>query len=273
VQSPRAHLAVVRFLNAAPLAWGLQHGPQRGTADLQFMLPARCSDALRAGLVDGALLSSIEFQRIDGLSVVPGVAIGSAGPVRSVLLISHCPMEEIRSLALDRASRTSACLAQIILRKRYGRAPAVNTCEPNLASLLRGGDATLLIGDPALVSSFPGLRVYDLGEEWQELTNLPFVYAFWTLRKGAPPELAEILRQSATFGREHIEDIVRSEAQALGLPLAVLRHYLTENLRYSFDERSVEGLRTFYRFAHELGLTAEERPLTFVGDEPRFTDP
>jgi chorismate dehydratase len=267
MNTARLHACVVSYLNAVPLFWGLQHGPQQGLFDLDFMLPSRCADALRSGQAQAAILPSIEYQRIDGLKIVPGLSIASAGPVRSVLLISQRPVEEIRSLAMDTSSRTSACLVQILLRRHYKIRPQLKPSAPDLTAMLRDSDAALIIGDPALASDFPGLQVYDLAEEWRTMTGLPFVFAFWAVRNDAAvsADCVAAFQQSPAYAMEHLEELAESESRRTRLPVSLIRDYLTKNIDFSLGERNLEGLRTFYSLAHEVGLTNGVKTLEFVG--------
>jgi len=258
--------AVVSYLNAVPLFWGLQHGPDHERFRLEFMLPSKCSDALRAAEVQAAILPSIEYQRIEGLKIVPGLSVSSMGPVRSVLLISKVPAGEIRTLAVDTSSRTSACLIQILLQRRYQCSPQVIPHAPQITAMLRECDAGLMIGDPALSSSFTDLRVYDLADEWRAMTGLPFVFAFWAVRtEAASGDLAAPFQRSAEYALQHLEEIKQSESHRTGLPVSLIHDYLTKNIDFSLGEKSLEGLRTFYRLAHEMGFTEEVKPLEFVG--------
>src|SRR3990170_3486916 len=142
---PPLRVAAVSYLNAVPLVWGLVHGPHRKLFQVEFTLPAKCADALREGQADAGIIPSIEYQRIDNLRIVPGLSISSAGPVRSVLLISRCPVEQIRSLAMDTSSRTSACLVQILLQRHYRIEPRLEPSAPDLQAMLRQCDAAMMI--------------------------------------------------------------------------------------------------------------------------------
>ncbi|HWP84268.1 MAG TPA: menaquinone biosynthesis protein [Terriglobia bacterium] len=258
--------AAVSYLNAVPLYWGLLYGPHRHRFRVTFELPARCADALQAGDVDAGIIPSIEYQRIPNLKIVPGLAVASAGPVRSVLLISKRPVQEIRKLALTTASRTSVCLLQILMRCRYRIAPELAPQEPNLAAMLQTCDAALLIGDPALVSDFPGLEVYDLAEEWRALTGLPFVFAVWAVRsEAARPELVRLFQESVLYAMEHLAEIVVQQAARTGLPPEIVRSYLTEHIDFSLGVENLNGLRRFYQLAHEQGLIEQRKPLEFIG--------
>ncbi|MBI3894970.1 MAG: menaquinone biosynthesis protein [Acidobacteria bacterium] len=258
-------VSAVSYLNAVPLVWGLIHGPSRDQFQVDFTVPAGCADALRNKQADAGIIPSIEYQRIPDLKIVPGLSISSAGPVRSVLLISQFPIQKIRSLALDTSSRTSACLAQILLQRHYQIAPRLEPEAPNLKTMLSRCDAALMIGDPALASDFPGLKVYDLAEEWRAMTGLPFVFAVWGVRKdAASPTLVKHFQQAAGYALEHMEEIARSEAKRTGLPCSLIREYLTKNIDFSLSEKNLEGLQLFYRLAQESGLTNGTKPLEFV---------
>ncbi|HEU5323904.1 MAG TPA: menaquinone biosynthesis protein, partial [Methylomirabilota bacterium] len=188
-------LGVVSYLNAEPLVFGLEKDP---AFELRRDVPSRVAERLHAGEIDLGLIPSIEYARGD-YAVVPGIAIASRGPVRSVRLLLRRPLEHVRRVALDRSSRASQALLKVLLRERLGRQPEYVEMPPDPAPMLASADAALLIGDPALYLDLPG-DALDLGEEWTRLTSLPFVYAFWAGRPGvagaaAVGRLQEAMRQ------------------------------------------------------------------------------
>jgi chorismate dehydratase len=266
MNSPPLRVSVVSYLNTVPLVWGMLHGPQRGIFHLDFTVPSQCAEALRDGRAEAGILPSIEYQRIPGLKIVPGLSISSSGPVRSVLLLSRCPAGQIRSLALDTSSRTSACLAQILLKRHYQISPQLKPREPNLSGMLQECDAAMMIGDPALASDFPGLYVYDLAEEWHAMTGLPFVFAFWAVRaEAASSDLVGPFQQSTAYGLEHVEEIAQAESQRTGLPVPLIRTYLTENIDFSLGTTNLQGLQRFSALAQDMGLINRNKPLEFIG--------
>jgi chorismate dehydratase len=263
---PPLRVAAVSYLNAVPLVWGLVHGPHRDLFQVEYnQSAAQCADALRDGDADAGIIPSIEYQRIPNLKIVPGLSISSSGPVRSVLLISRVPIEQIGSIALDTSSRTSVGLVQILFKRHYRMAPRLAPHAPDLQGMLRECDAALLIGDPALAADFPGLRVYDLAEEWRAMTGLPFVFAFWAVRaEAATPDLVQPFQESAAYSFAHLDEIVRAEVARTGLPEWLVRTYLTTNIDFTFGEKNLTGLRCFYVLAGEMGLVPGNRPLEFV---------
>src|SRR4029453_16263311 len=108
-------IAASSYLNAAPLCYSFVYGSMKDRCTfLSDEAPARCAELLAEGSADAALIPVIEYQRIPGLKIAPGACVASKGSVRSVLLASRKPITEVRSVALDTSSRTSAALIQIL---------------------------------------------------------------------------------------------------------------------------------------------------------------
>jgi chorismate dehydratase len=260
-------VSVVDFLNARPLTWGLVHEPP-DRVSVSRDLPSVCAAKLASGDADVGLIPSIEYQRIPGLKAVPGLGIAAASEVRSVLLVSDVSREKIRSVSLDPASRTSATLTRILLRRRYGLSPSYGqTGSPTSSSgnILVKPDARLIIGDPALKTRQDGRVVLDLAAEWRAFSGHPFVFAFWAVRpEAASPETGALLRRSYESGLTHFAELVSGEASATGLSGAVIEDYLRHALHYELEQGDVEGLELFYRMAAEDGLIARERPIEWL---------
>jgi chorismate dehydratase len=250
-------ISIVDFLNARPLVWGLLHDPPPGVA-ISRDLPSVCADKLARGEADVGLIPSIEYQRIPGLKIVPGLGIAAASEVRSVLLVSKVSREKIRSVALDPASRTSAVLTRLLLKRRYGLRPVFFEGEGD-------ADARLVIGDPALKTGLNGFVVLDLAAEWRAGFGHPFVFAFWAVAPGVPTGgLARVLRGSFEKGREDFSRLAGEEAARTGLSAAVVEDYLRHSLHDELDRGDLAGLETFYRLAEEEGLISSPRPLEFL---------
>jgi chorismate dehydratase len=246
--------SVVDFLNARPLIWGLLEESPPGV-EVSRDLPSVCADKLASGEADVGLIPSIEYQRIPGLTVVGGLGIAAASEVRSVLLVSHVSREKIRTVSLDPASRTSAVLTRLLLKRRYG-------VEPEYRDGGGDADASLVIGDPALKTRQDGHVVLDLAAEWRAFSGHPFVFAFWAVRNGVRQrEAAELVRASYEAGRRDFPRLVAREAAESGLSEAVVEDYLRHSLHYELDAGDLAGLDRFYRLAAEDGLIPQVRPL------------
>ena len=194
---------------------------------------------------------------------MPEVAITSRGPVRSVCLFHRRPLQQVRRVALDSSSRTSAALLRVLLRERLGRDPEYVAMPPSLPDMLAAADAALLIGDRALYFEGEESRL-DLGQEWTERTGLPFVWAFWAgRREAAAPSQVGRLQAALAEGLENRPAIASTYNGAGGA--ALNERYLRSNIVYRLGEPEVAGLNEFYRRAFGLGLIARVPELRFYG--------
>jgi predicted solute-binding protein len=257
-------LGAVSYLNVRPLVYGLE--AKRDLVTLRFDVPSLCAKLLADGEIDLGMVPSAAHLERPGDRIVPGVCIGSEGPVASVAIFTRRPIREVRTLALDTSSRTSAALTRVLCARRFDVAPRFITHAPDPAAMLAAADAALIIGDPALFADARGLGAekVDLGAEWTAMTSLPFVWAFWAGRPDAArPEVVKLLRQAAVDGMRQSDQL--ADAYCAGEPArqVVARRYLRENLRFELDARALDGLRTFYREAAAVGAVPAAGPIEF----------
>ncbi len=248
-------IGAVNYLNTKPLIHDLER-LAGDRAELVLDYPSRLADDLQAGRLDVALIPAIEYFRAGAYTLLPDIAIASSGPVLSVTLFSRLPWNEIRRVALDEGSRTSAALAQVLLRKRYGVKPEVCPLPLDRAAEDVDADAVLLIGDRAMHACLPGFRfAFDLGQEWHDWTGLPFVYAAWAVRPGVDlGSVADALYEAKRRGCANIGPIAAREAPQLGLDAGFCRRYLANIIRFDLGPRELAGLHHYYVLASELGL-------------------
>jgi chorismate dehydratase len=240
------------------------HGEQRGKFELHQTVPSGCADAVARRAADVGIVPSIEYQRIEGVRIIPGMSIASKHDVKSVLLLSKMPLDKVQTVALDESSRTSAALVRILLKKFYARRVDYVPAAPDPDAMLRRADAALLIGDPALAYHGPA-EIYDLAREWRKFTGLPFVFAVWMGHCGAnlSAHVAEFAA-SLDYGLAHVDDIAAEYAPKMNMTPSAVKVYLTRNIDYSLDEENGQGLKLFYKLAHEVGVVPAEKPLSFV---------
>jgi chorismate dehydratase len=239
------------------------NGDQRGLFELSFAIPAECADRLESGLADIGIVPAVELNR-QKLEIIRGAGIACHGPVRSILLISKVPFGRIRKLATDSTSRTSVMLSRVILARKYGVEPEVQSLKPHLSAMLENNDAALIIGDAALVlepSELP-FRVLDLGAEWVEMTGLPMVFAVWAARAAVSPQDPKPFLDSLRYGLDHIGDIARSEHAKIGVSEELARTYLENNIVFELGEWEYAGLDLYLRYAAELESRVEGRKVS-----------
>lgn len=271
-------IAASTYLNSAPLVYSFAQGSLRDRYTfIGDAAPARCAALLATGQADIALIPVIESQRIPDLKLIPNVAVASKGKVRSVLLAARGPLQEVRTVTLDTASRSSQALVKILLAKRYGVQPRFVERTPDAAlrceNMLEASDAALVIGDPALrlaaTAAQLGVQIYDLAEEWRALTGWPFVFAVWAIRADAVTDAAALVRDFQTAKQEglgKLQELAAAYATGLQFPYDDLLTYLRENVNYDLDEENRAGMQQYFEFAYEAGFLAELRPLDFLAD-------
>lgn len=250
----RIRIGAVSYLNTKPLVYELERFAP--SAELVYGLPSWLADRLAEGRLDVAIIPSIEYLRHPGYAVVSDACIACRGPVLSVKLLSRVPMGSIRSLALDEGSRTSAALARILLKERYGLVPQFRPLPIGERAEDAEADAVLLIGDRAIHPPRGFFaEEWDLGEQWCRWSGLPFVFAMWTARPGADTSAAEVaLRRARDEGVAHLAAIAEQSAAHVGLTPAECLGYLRDNLHFYLGPRERRGLAAFGRLAADLGL-------------------
>jgi chorismate dehydratase len=273
----RLRISAISYLNTAPLMWDFEHSDTGSEFDISYTLPSACARALEAGTADIGLIPAAAYAQVPGLMALPGVAIASRQPVRSILLVSRVPVDQIRTVALDTSSMTSVALTKILFEKWLGGGRTFAPMAPDIEKMLARHDAGLMIGDPALQIDRSRYLTLDLAEEWIRYTGRPFVFAFWAVRRQAlqqdalreassSQDLATVFQQSRDHGLEpaSLDQIAREWAPRLGIGEAGVRSYLTENIYYHLDPPCLEGLQLFYRYAAEIGALPAAPEICFL---------
>jgi chorismate dehydratase len=287
--------SVVEYLNTAPLVWGFTDGPLAGKYDLSFAVPSQCAEALRRGEADVGIIPAIEYQRMEGVVALPGMAIAAKGQVRSLLVVSKRPIDMAKRIALDTSSRSTSALVRILSKYHWGITPQFVDAAPNPSEMLRHADAALVIGDPALrislkmealsakpparpgedccqgdpedmpVPGFETIFVYDVTHQWRGMTGKAAVLAIWVGRRDVlTPEVLADFEASKQYGLKHIDEIAEAASIKLDLPPAALERYLTENINFDLDDENLAGLQLYFEKAAELGLIPRAGPVEFV---------
>ncbi len=256
---PTAPLRVgsVPYLVGRPLDDGLE---RESGIEYSRRVPAELVDGLRAGRLDVALVSSIELFRTPGARYLSGLAIAGRGNVGSVQLFLRKPIAEVRTVALDPASRTAATLVQVLLAGQGLRFVEVaRGVDPRSV----GADAWLRIGDAALREALASDAppVFNPSREWCARTGLPFVFAAWLVREGVELQsehLAAFARARAR-GKLRVAELAREAAAEWKLAEAPCLHYLREECVYELGEAEMQrALFAFRDGAAPLGLARAE---------------
>lgn len=262
-RSPR--IGAVSYLNSKPLIEGL--AGLLPDASLTLDLPSRLADGLARGDLDVALIPSIEAFADPDYEIISDACVATRGPVLSVKLYFRVPPGQVRSLALDEGSRTSAALARIMLYERYGATPRIESLPLGCGVDETRADAVLLIGDRAMQPPREAfVTTWDLGEQWLHWTGLPFVFAMWVGRSaGSSSGLADALALARDQGVAAIPRIAAREATRLGIGQQTALDYLSRNLHYRMGSAEQSGLTLFRRLASRMGLSPDADRARFAG--------
>ncbi len=233
----------VPYLNAAPLTRDLP-------GELIFAPPSKLAEMLRRDELDAALVSITEVLLNDRYDILDGVAIASLGEVYSVILAHKKPLAEVTEIFCDTASLTSVNLLKVLLAER-GLWPEFKPLE-NYA-VAKEKDFVLLIGDQAIeFQRAPHEHeIFDLGQAWSELTNLPFVYAVWALRRGIENSaLRRQLREAREFGLDTLESLIRERTD---YDYDFRKDYLSWHIHYHLGSDEKRGIARFMELLQKHG--------------------
>jgi len=233
----------VGYLNAVPLTRGLEE-------EVVYATPARLAQMLQRDELDAGLVSVVEVLFHDRYDILDGIAIASLGEVKSVLLAHRKPLDQATEIYCDTASLTSVQLLRVLLAER-GLKPEFRPLANYDFSALP--DYAMLIGDPALDFAL-GQReheIWDLGAAWYELTNLPFVYAVWALRRGVENgPLRRLLREARDFGLDTLDSIIRTRSE---YSYEFRKDYLSWHIHYHLGSDEKRSLAKFIELLRRHG--------------------
>jgi len=275
----RPKVGHIQFLNCLPLYYGLVKSQALLDIELIKGTPTELNAMLINNNLDVSPISSIEYARhADSLLLFPDFTVSSEGEVKSILLLSRFPADQLggRTIALTSTSATSHVLLKIILAVGYHVKPAYIITQPDLDGMLAFADAALLIGDIALRhhSDSRGYYLYDLGFEWKKLTGRNMVYAVWAAnrtfaetKKQLCENVYEAFRKSMDYSMNNLPEIVEYAAKWEPFNSSFLTDYF-RSLHFSFEEAYREGLIYFYRMAREIGELGMVPELKFIRIRP-----
>lgn len=276
IEQGRIRLGRIGYLNVLPLHYPLETGILTGDFDLVAGPPAELNVLMDQGRLDLSGCSCIEYARHpEKYLIVPDLAIGSRGPVQSVLLLCRTKPEDLdgRTILVSAQTHTSAALVDLLLKRHIGVTPRYQTGDAT--ALLAAGErpeAVLCIGDEALnLRRHPDYPVrMDLGEAWRQWTGQPFIFGLWIASREAvrtrPAEVqagARLLIEAKKWGQAHLEAISAVAAPNSILTEQEMRSYF-DGLVYDLGPEELTGLRLFYELLAEAGAINAAPRLEFL---------
>ena len=232
-------VSAVSYTNTKTFVYGLTHSDIINSIDLSLDIPSECASKLISNQVDIGLVPVAALLNIPNYEIISDYCIGATGAVDSVFIFSNKSIEDVKSIRLDTHSRTSNNLARVLLKNYWKLNPAIVDQDE---------DAFVLIGDRTFGKKKDYKYAYDLAEEWQNFTSLPFAFAVWAANKPIGQEFVKEFNDALKYGVDNRLEVIK------GLPLNGfdLEDYLQNKLDFNLDEKKREAIVLFLKYVKAL---------------------
>jgi len=247
----KTRISIVSYLNSKPFLYGIEHSDILSKIELSRDIPSKVAAKLSYNQADIGLIPVAGLRDLDEYHIVSNYCIGSVGKVKTVVLVSEVPLEEVEEILMDYQSRSSVLLAKVLARFFWKKKVNwENTCADFHNKSIKGTTAGVVIGDRVfdVEGKFP--YCYDLSEEWQKYTGLPFVFAVWASNKEISVSVESEFNQALELGLENIEKLV--EQETVNYPDVDIRGYFRDNISFPLDEEKRKGMKKFLELAQKL---------------------
>jgi chorismate dehydratase len=249
----KIRISAVKYANTYPFIYGLTESGFYKEVILETDHPADCAAKLINNTVDIGLIPVAALPSLKEYYIVSDYCIGANGNVRTVLLLSNCPFEDIRSIYLDYRSRSSVNLTKVLARNSWNREfKWINTSKAFDFLNIGLNEAVVLIGDQCFEFENSYKYKVDLANEWKKFSGLPFVFACWTANKHINKGFIAKFNKALQFGVNDIDAVVEKFGNTGTIKGEVLKTYLVENIDYDFNEEKKKALKLFLELLKEI---------------------
>jgi chorismate dehydratase len=239
-------ISAVSYLNAIPFVYGILKSGHLENFRLDLDVPSVCAEKLKKGEVDVALVPVGAIPDFTDPFIVSEYCIGAVGRVKTVLLLSQKPLEQIDSIYLDFDSRTSVQLVKILAKHFWKTNPRWKNLNPGQSDHPAQMESLVAIGDKTFALTKQYKYVYDLSGEWFRFTGLPFVFALWLSKKKLPVIFKDQLNEALSYGLKHKAESIEYFKDKL--PSCDCLSYLEDNISFLFDEEKKKGMELFLNY-------------------------
>jgi chorismate dehydratase len=249
----KIRVSAVKYANTYPFMYGLIESGFDKIVELQTDHPADCAAKLIADKVDIGLIPVAALPLLKEYQIISDFCIGANKNVRTVLLLSNCEFQDIKSVYLDYRSRSSINLTKVLAQNYWMKDfNWVNTSKGFDFLDIGTDEAVVLIGDQCFEYENSFKHKVDLALEWEKFSGLPFVFACWTANKYIENDFLERFNSALRFGVKNIDSVVEKYGQTGVITGVVLKNYLVENIDYDFNEDKKKGLKLFLELMAKL---------------------
>ena len=233
--------------------YGLKKSIVAKEIDLSLDIPSKVAAKLAFNLADVGLIPVAGLEDLDDYHIIGDYCIGSVGKVKTVVLVSDVPLDQVETVLMDYQSRSSVLLAKV-LAKFYWKKSFIweNTCNDFQNVSIKGKTAGVVIGDRVFDIENKFRYIYDLSEEWYNFTKLPFVFAVWAANKKVSETFEKAFNSALAFGIENMAEIVQMEQP--NYPNVDITNYFDQNISFELDKEKRAGMKKFLELAQKLEL-------------------
>lgn len=237
-------ISAVSYINSLPFVYGIKKSGILINYELSLDVPSVCAEKLKNNEVDVGLIPVAMIPEIPDSKILTDYCIGATGPVRSVVLASNKELKKIKNVYLDKESKSSVKLAKILAEHYWKIKPNWELINISQIKNFRDEEAAVLIGDKVFRHEKSFKYIYDLAEEWEKFTSLPFVFACWVSNKEIPANIIGQFNQAIEYGVENKEKSVEliSERKIYDVDLL---YYIKNNICYELNDNMYDGLKLF----------------------------
>jgi chorismate dehydratase len=246
----KIRISAVSYTNTKPFIYGLKHSGILQKIDLSLDNPTDCAQKLIDDVVDIGLIPVAATLSLKHWEIVSDYCIGAVGAVNSVFIFSNCDIKDMTTLQLDPQSRSSNNLAKVLL-KNYWKANHLMIVNEavDYAQSTDPHTAFVQIGDRTFGKKEQYQYVYDLAEEWQKFTGLPFVFAAWIANKPIPQDFIDEFNQALKYGLDHRAELLRELPERKDFDF---EDYLMHKLDFELTEGKKKALYLFLEYVKGL---------------------
>jgi len=249
----KTRISIVSYLNSRPFLYGLKNSIVAKEIDLSLDIPSKVAAKLAFNLADVGLIPVAGLEDLDDYQIIGNYCIGSVGKVKTVILASDVPLDEIETVLMDYQSRSSVLLAKVLAKFYWKKSfNWENTCNDFQNVSIQGKTAGIVIGDRVFDIENKFRYIYDLSEEWYNFTRLPFVFAVWATNGKVSKSFEKAFNNALAFGIENLPEIILMEQS--NYKNVDIADYFTRNISFELDEAKKDGMKKFLELAQKLEL-------------------
>jgi chorismate dehydratase len=242
----KIRISAVKYANTYPFIYGLIESGFDKRFNIETDHPSDCATKLIAGKVDIGLVPVATLPLLKEYHIISDYCIGANGNVRTVMLLSNCPFDMIKTIYLDYRSRSSINLAKVLAKNHWKKDfKWTDTSEDFNFTDIKWNEAVVLIGDQCFEYEFSFKYRIDLAMAWKEFSGLPFVFACWSANKVLDNSFIEEFNKALRSGVENIDAVVEKFGKTGTITGEVLKVYLTENIDFDLDDEKKKAMKLF----------------------------